>query len=54
MTKLTSVPDQEKPPILEYQPKDTQQKENSGLHPWSIQKGLESTVLLFNYTPEEQ
>lgn len=54
MTKLTSVPEQEKLPILEYQPKDTQQKENSGLHPWSIQQGLESTVLLFNYTPEEQ
>jgi hypothetical protein len=53
VTKLTSHASG-KAPILEYQPKDTQQKQNSGLHPWSLKAGSDSRLLLFNYTPQEQ
>jgi hypothetical protein len=41
-------------PIVEYQPKDLRQLENSGLHPWWIEHGLESTLLLFNTTTQDQ
>jgi len=41
-------------PVLEYQPKDVKQLENSGLHPWTIEGGKKSTMLLFNSTAQEQ
>lgn len=41
-------------PAVEYQPKDPQQLENSGLHPWSIENGLQSRLLLFNFTVQDQ
>src|SRR5206468_2821147 len=34
--------------------KDANQPENAGAHPWSVAQGIESTLLLFNHTDQEQ
>jgi hypothetical protein len=36
-------------PVVEFQPKDKNQNENSGLHPWSADSSVTSTLLLFNH-----
>jgi len=36
-------------PVVEFQPKDKNQNENSGLHPWSTDSGVTSTLFLFNH-----
>jgi hypothetical protein len=36
-------------PVVEFQPKDKNQNENSGLHPWSTDSNVTSTLFLFNH-----
>jgi hypothetical protein len=53
MTKLLSF-GMGNEPVMEYQPKDIRQKENSGLHPWSLANGQQSTLFLFNHDAKKQ
>jgi hypothetical protein len=53
VAKLSSVTDSQ-PGEVQLQAKDEGDHNNGGVHPWSIENGNESTLLLFNHSSEPQ